>query len=393
MKPIPNSIAAQAGELAEWRQDFHRNPELGYNEHRTATKVAERLGEFGFDQVETGIGGTGVLGVLHGRSGPGGEAILLRADMDALPIDEATGAEYASANAGVMHACGHDGHTTMLLGAAKHLAATRNFDGTVYFCFQPAEEGGAGAKAMLDDGLFERYRPRAVYGMHNWPGLPVGEFAVKDGPVLAATGQFTVTITGKGGHGAEPHEARDPVVAGAHLVTALQTIVARVVNPLDPAVLSVTAFNAGSTFNVIPGEAMLKGTIRTFDEKVKSLIVAEMDRICAQTAAAFAVEVDVDRGTVAYPPTTNDKAEADFAESVMREVFGDEAVHRGHPPTMAGEDFAYFAREVPGAYVIIGNGDTAPLHNARYDFNDAAAPLGVAYWARLVEKALPRKAT
>jgi len=392
MKPIPNSIAAQAAELAEWRQDLHRHPELGYNEHRTAAKVAERLGAFGFDAVETGIGGTGVLGVLHGRNGPGGAAILLRADMDALPIMETTGADYASTNPGVMHACGHDGHTTMLLGAAKHLAATRNFDGTVYFCFQPAEEGGAGAKAMLDDGLLQRYRPRAVYGMHNWPGLPVGEFAVKDGPVLAATGMFTVTVTGKGGHGAEPHAARDPIVAAAHLVTGLQSIVARVVDPQQPAVLSVTAFNAGSTFNVIPGEAVLKGTIRAFDEGVKALIIAEMDRICAQTAGAFAVAVEIDRGTVAYPPTINDKAQADVAEAVMREVFGDEAVHRGHAPTMAGEDFAYFSRAVPGAYVFIGNGGSAPLHNAGYDFNDAAAPLGVAYWARLVEKALPRGA-
>jgi hippurate hydrolase len=245
---------------------------------------------------------------------------------------------------------------------------------------------------MLDDGLLQRYRPRAVYGMHNWPGLPVGEFAVKDGPVLAATGMFTVTVTGKGGHGAEPHAARDPILAAAHLVTSLQSIVARVVDPLQPAVLSVTAFNAGSTFNVIPGEAVLKGTIRAFDEGVKALIVAEMDRICAQTAAAFAVAVEIDRGTIAYPPTINDKAQADFAESVMREVFGDEAVHRGHPPTMAGEDFAYFSQEVPGAYVIIGNGGSAQLHNAGYDFNDAAAPLGVAYWSRLVEKALPRGA-
>jgi len=392
MKPIPNSIAAQTDELAEWRQDFHRHPELAYSEQRTAAKVADRLAEFGFDNVETGIGGTGVLGVLHGRGGPGGEAILLRADMDALPIHETTGVGYASTSPGVMHACGHDGHTTMLLGAAKHLAATGNFDGTVYFCFQPAEEGGAGAKAMLDDGLFDRYRPRAVYGMHNWPGLPVGEFAVKNGPVLAATGMFTVTVTGKGSHGAEPHSGRDPIVAAAHLVTALQSIVSRVVDPLQPAVLSVTAFNAGSTFNVIPGEAVLKGTIRTFDEKVRALIIDQMDRICAEIAGAFAVKVDVDRGTVAYPPTINDGTQADFAESVMREVFGDAAVHRGHPPTMAGEDFAYFSREVPGAYVIIGNGGSAPLHNAGYDFDDRAAPLGVAYWARLVEKALPRAA-
>jgi hippurate hydrolase len=389
MRPIPNSIAAMAGELAEWRQDFHRHPELGYGEHRTAEKVAGRLAAFGLDAVETGVGRTGVVGVLHGRGGAGGPAIMLRADMDALPIPEETGAPHASVNPGVMHACGHDGHTAMLLGAARHLAETRNFDGTVYFCFQPAEEGGAGAKAMLDDGLFERYRPRAVYGMHNWPGLPVGQFAVKDGPVLAATGQFTVTVTGSGGHAARPQAARDPIVAGAHLVTALQTIVSRVVDPLQPAVLSVTSFQAGSAFNVIPDRAVLMGTIRTFDDAVSDLVIAEMDRICAQTGATFGVTVAVERGDIAYPPTINDAAEADFAESVMREAFGDANVHRGHPPTMAGEDFAYFSREVPGAYVLIGNGDSAPLHNARYDFNDGAAALGTAYWARLVERALP----
>jgi hippurate hydrolase len=391
MKPIPNSIAAQADELAEWRQDFHRHPELRYEEHRTAAKVAERLTALGLDGVETGIGGTGVLGVLHGRGGPGGEAIMLRADMDALPIEEATGLAHASANPGTMHACGHDGHTTMLLGAAKHLAGTRNFDGTVYFCFQPAEEGGGGAKAMLEDGLFDRYRPRAVYGMHNWPGMAVGQFAVKDGPVLAAAGAFTITITGRGSHAAEPHEARDPIVAGAQLVTALQTVVSRVVDPLQPAVLSVTRFSAGSTHNVIPDQAELMGTTRSFDEGVQQQINDEMDRICTQIAAAMGVEIEIERDPTPYPPTINDGPEADFAEAVMRETFGDANVHRGHPPTMAGEDFSFFAREVPGCYVMIGNGDSAPLHNAAYDFNDEAAPLGVAFWARLVEKALPRQ--
>jgi len=393
MKPIPNSIAAQAGELAEWRQDFHRHPELRYEEHRTAAKVAERLTTLGFDGVETGIGGTGVLGVLHGRGGPGGEAIMLRADMDALPIEEATGAAYASATPGTMHACGHDGHTTMLLGAARHLAETRNFDGTVYFCFQPAEEGGGGAKAMLDDGLFDRYPPRAVYGMHNWPGLPVGQFAVKDGPVLAAAGMFTITITGRGSHAARPQDARDPIVAGAQLVTALQTIVSRVVDPLQPAVLSVTRFSAGSTHNVIPDQAELMGTTRCFDEGVQQQISDEMDRICTQIAAAMRVEIAIERNDIPYPPTINDMAEADFVEGVMRQAFGDKNMVRGHEPTMAGEDFSFFAREVPGCYVLIGNGDSAPLHNAAYDFNDEAAPLGVAYWARLVEMALPRVGT
>jgi hippurate hydrolase len=242
---------------------------------------------------------------------------------------------------------------------------------------------------MLDDGLFERYRPRAVYGMHNWPGLAVGQFAVKDGPVLAAAGEFTITISGRGGHAAEPHAARDPIVAGAHLVTALQTVVSRTIDPMQPAVLSVTRFSAGSTHNVIPDKAELMGTTRAFDDAVQQLIATEMDRICTQTAAAFGVGIEIARGPNPYPPTLNDGAEADFAEAVMRETFGDANVQRGHPPTMAGEDFSFFAREVPGCYVIIGNGDSAPLHHPEYDFNDEAAPLGVAYWSRLVEKALP----
>ncbi|MEM1384267.1 MAG: amidohydrolase, partial [Pseudomonadota bacterium] len=285
--PIANSIAALAEQLTEWRQDLHRHPELGYQEHRTAKLVAERLRDFGLDAVETGIGRTGVVGVLHGKDGPGGEAILLRADMDALPIDEQSGVAHASGTPGVMHACGHDGHTTMLLGAAKHLAETRNFSGTVYLCFQPAEEGGAGAKAMLDDGLLTRFPVRAVYGMHNWPGLPVGHFALTDGPVLAAADAFNITITGKGAHAAEPHVSRDPIVAGAALVQALQTVVSRVVDPLEPAVLSITKFQAGSTHNVIPGEAHLSGTTRCFSEEVHAKILAEMQRILAQTAATF----------------------------------------------------------------------------------------------------------
>ncbi len=390
MNPILNSIAARVDELTEWRQDLHRHPEIGYSEHRTAKIVAERLSDFGFDEVETGMGGTGVVGVLHGRDGPGGPAIMLRADMDALPIDEATGLAYASENPGVMHACGHDGHTTMLLGAARQLAETRNFAGTVYFCFQPAEEGGAGAKAMLDDGLFERFRPRAVYGMHNWPGLPVGEFAVKDGPVMAAAGEFTITITGTGSHAARPHEARDPIVAGAQLVTALQTVVSRVVDPLQPAVLSVTRFSGGRAHNVIPDKVELLGTIRTFDEELYARIQGEIERIAGRLAEALRVGVEVTFGANPYPPTVNDAGEADFTESVLRATFGDGPVRRGHEPSMAGEDFAFLAREVPGAYVLIGNGDSAPLHHPAYDFNDSATPLGVTYWTSLVERALPR---
>jgi hippurate hydrolase len=389
MKPIPNSLAARAGELVEWRRDLHRHPELGYAEHRTARIVAERLRAFGLDRVETGIGGTGVVGVLHGRDGAGGPAIMLRADMDALPISEATGADHASLTPGVMHACGHDGHTTMLLGAARQLAETRNFAGTVYFCFQPAEEGGAGAKAMLDDGLLERFPVRAVYGMHNWPGLPVGQFAVKDGPVLAAAGEFTITVRGKGSHAARPHEARDPIVAGAQLVSALQTVVSRVVDPLQPAVLSVTRFAGGTTHNVIPDRAELMGTIRSFDEGVYAQIQREIDRISGRLAEALDVSIEVTYGPNPYPPTINDPAEADFAESVLRATFGDAAVRRGHEPTLAGEDFAFLSREVPGAYILIGNGASAPLHHPAYDFDDRAAPLGAAYWVSLAERALP----
>jgi len=387
--PIPNSIAAMAEDLAAWRRDFHRHPELAYAEERTARIVAERLAGFGLDHVETGIGGTGVLGVLHGAGGAGGAAIMLRADMDALPIEEATGRDYASVSPGVMHACGHDGHTTMLLGAARHLAETRNFSGTVYFCFQPAEEGGAGAKAMLDDGLFHRYRPRAVYGLHNWPGLPVGQMAVRPGPVLAGADEVRITLTGLGGHGAEPQLARDPILAGAHLVAALQSIVARVVSPREAAVVSVTQFTAGNSHNVIPDRAVLRGTTRCYDTETWERVHAELARITEQVAAAFAVEATLERPGTPYPPTLNDPGEADLAHSVMARLLGDENAHPDHPPTMAGEDFAFFANEVPAAYAVIGNGPSANLHHPGYDFDDTAAPVGVAYWSRLVESALP----
>lgn len=388
-QPLPNSIAAMAEELTAWRRDFHAHPELGYAEHRTAGLVAQRLRAFGCDHVEEGIGGTGVIGVIHGARGPGGPAIMLRADMDALPIREATGAAHASQTPGVMHACGHDGHITMLLGAARHLAGTRTFAGTVYVCFQPAEEGGAGAKRMLADGLFERYRPRAVYGLHNWPGLPVGQMAVKEGPVLAAADEFRITLTGRGGHAAEPHHARDPLLAGAHLVTQLQSIVSRLVDPRASAVISVTEFLAGDTHNVIPATARLRGTTRYYDEAVGTLIRAEMDRQVAQIAAAHGIAAEIERGPDPYPATINDPAEARFAHSVMAAVVGAENARFGHPPSMAGEDFAFFANEVPGAFAIIGNGDTAALHHPGYDFSDAAAPVGVAYWVRLAETALP----
>lgn len=387
--PLPNSIAALAPDLTAWRRDLHAHPELGYAEHRTAARVAALLGEFGLDAVETGVGRTGVVGVLHGARGPGGPAILLRADMDALPMTEATGATHASTTPGVMHACGHDGHTAMLLGAARHLAQTRAFDGTIVFCFQPAEEGGAGARAMIEDGLLDRHRPRAVYGLHNWPGLPVGHFAVSPGPILAAADEFTITVTGRGGHAAAPHLTRDPIVAAAQIVLALQTIVARVVDPLAAAVVSITQFHAGTTNNVIPGTAVLSGTTRSFSPQVQAVIDAEIDRMAAQTAAAHGVEARVERSPVAYPPTLNDAAQAEFVARVMTRQFGADRVVLGHAPSLAAEDFSFLANAVPGCFVLIGNGASAPLHHPAYDFDDAVAPIGVAYWAALAQAALP----
>jgi hippurate hydrolase len=390
MLPIPNSIAAMADELTEWRRDLHHNPELSQQETRTARIVAEKLRHWGFDAVEEGVGKTGVVGVLHGRNGPG-EAILLRADMDALPMQEESGLEHASATPGVMHACGHDGHTTMLLGAARHLSETRNFDGTVYFCFQPAEEDGTGAKAMIDDGLFDRYPARAVYGMHNWPGMPVGTFGVRPGPVMAAAGIFDIRVRGRGGHGAIPHLARDPIAAGAQIVTALQTIVSRKIDPVQPAVVSVTQFQSGTTFNVIPDEAKICGTVRAFDDDVTRQIGEEMHRVCEKVALAMDVEVRFEIEPECHPATVNDPREAAFAAEVLDGMVGPEDVARDVPPTMGAEDFAYLSQARPGAFIFIGNGDSAPLHNVAYDFNDEATPIGAAFWSRLVETALPQR--
>jgi len=392
MKPLDNSIMAMADEMIAWRRDLHRHPELAYQETRTAAFVAETLRGFGLDAVETGIGGTGVVGVLHGATGPGGEArtILLRADMDALPIEEATGAAYASARPGKMHACGHDGHTTMLLGAARRLAETRDFDGSVVFVFQPAEEGGAGAKAMLDDGLLERFPARAVFGMHNMPGLPVGRFAFRPGPTMALSDEFTITITGVGAHAAMPHLGRDPILAGAALVQALQSIIARRVDPVDPAVLSITEFHGGAAKNVMPETATLGGTIRAFSTATHQFIRAEVARQCAALGEAFGVAIAFGPSLTPYPPVINDPDMTAFAGDVLAELVGEAALVRDPPLIMGGEDFAFLAEARPGAFVFIGNGDSAALHHPAYDFNDAAAPLGVAYWVRLAQAALPR---
>ncbi len=391
--PLKNSIAAMVPELTEWRRDFHRHPELLYDVPRTSRVVAERLRGFGFDQIVEGVGKTGVLGVLHGAKGAARHAdkrILLRADMDALPIVEASGAEYSSTSPGRMHACGHDGHTTMLLGAARWLAENREFDGTLVFCFQPAEEGGAGAQAMIDDGMLERFPVKGAYAVHNWPGIPIGEFGVVRGAAMAATEAFVITVEGVGGHAAFPHLARDPIVAAAHLVAAVQTIVSRVVDPLDPAVVSITAIHGGEAFNVISDKVEMKCNIRTFSDGVSKTIETELERICAATAEALGMRARLDRRVGApYPPTVNHPAETELALEAMRAVAGPERVRDDLRPVMGAEDFAFVLRQVPGAYIFVGNGDTAGLHNPRYDFNDAAIPHGVAYFIELAKRALP----
>lgn len=394
MKPIDNSIAVMADELTAWRRHLHENPELGYEEFETQKFVAGKLREFGMDVVHEGMGGTGVVAMLHGGDGPATGAerrIMLRSDMDALPMDEMTGLPHASKTPGKMHACGHDGHMSMLLGAAKHLADNRNFSGSVVFCFQPAEEGGAGAKKMIEDGIFDQFDVRSVYGMHSWPGAGVGQFAAVAGPVMAAADEFYVTVTGKGGHAAVPDQARDPIPAAAAMVTAMQTIVSRVVDPLKPAVLSITIFQGGTTHNVIPEEVKLGGTVRSFDMGVHEQIYAEIERVIAGVAAATGVTAELDRVDVCYPPTVNDPAETRLVQEVLEEVVGAENVIRDAPPTMGAEDFSYFSQARPGAFIFIGNGDTEPLHHPEYDFDDAVAPIGVAYWTKLVETALKRE--
>ncbi|RVT84022.1 amidohydrolase [Rhodobacteraceae bacterium CCMM004] len=384
--PAKNRFAEWLPEITEWRRDLHRHPELLFDTHRTSAKVAEKLRDFGCDEVVEGIGRTGVVGVIKGRSDTSGRVIGLRADMDALPIPEATGLEHASDTPGVMHACGHDGHTAMLLGAAKYLAETRNFDGTAVVIFQPAEEGGGGGKVMVDDGMMERWGIQEVYGMHNWPGRPVGTFAIRPGPFFAATDEFDVTITGKGGHAAKPQIAIDPTVAAAHVVVAAQSIVSRNVDPVLQAVVSVTSFETSSTaFNVIPQSVRLKGTVRTLDAEVRDRVAERFDTLVRHTAAAYGAEAAIDYKRN-YPVMENHDAETDHAADAARAVAGDcdEA-----PLVMGGEDFAYMLESRPGAYILIGNGDTAPVHHPEYDFNDEAIPAGCSWWAELVERRLP----
>jgi hippurate hydrolase len=386
--PIVNRFAEFHDDIVAWRRDFHRHPELLYDVHRTAATVAERLKAFGLNEVVTGIRRTGVVGVIRGRKSASGKVVALRADMDALPLKEATGKDYASTVNDRMHACGHDGHTAMLLGAARYLAETRNFDGTAVVIFQPAEEGGGGGKAMVDDGLMDRWNIQEIYGMHNMPGLPVGAFATRPGPLMASTDEFTILITGVGGHAATPHTTVDPVVVGAALVQALQTIVSRSVDPIESAVVSTTRFHAGEARNIIAETAEIGGTVRTLKPKIRDLVEARIRRLVDGVAAAEAATaiIDYDRN---YPVTRNHPAETAFAAKVAGEIVGAANVDADAPPVMGGEDFSYMLEARPGAFIFIGNGDTAGLHNPAYDFNDDAIPIGCSYWARLVETAMP----
>ena len=373
-------------ELTGIRRDIHANPELGLEEHRTAELVARKLEEWGIE-VHRGVGGTGVVGVL--RSGNGEATIGLRAYMDALPIVEANDFDYRSRNPGRMHACGHDGHTTMLLGAARYLAETRDFNGTVNFIFQPGEEGIGGALAMLKDGLFQRFPCNAVYGMHNRPGMPVGKYGITPGTAMAGGAFFDITITGKGSHGARPEAGIDPVLAACHIGTALQSIVARNVSPSDTAVLSVTRVQAGEAYNVIPESATLSGTVRTMKRETMTLVEQGIQRVTAGVATALGASAELDFRLI-FAPLLNHKAETQSIIDAATELVGEANVNTAQTPAMASEDFSFMLEQVPGAYINLGNGDSASVHNHRYNFNDEAIPFGSALYARLVERQLPR---
>jgi amidohydrolase len=388
--PANALIAQLTPQITTWRRDFHENPELGYDVHRTAGIVADKLKQFGADEIVTGIGRTGVVGIIKGKSVSSGRVIGLRADMDALPIQEQTNKPYASKVQGKMHACGHDGHTAMLLGAAQYLCMTRDFNGIAVVIFQPAEEGGAGAKAMLDDGLMERFNIQEVYGMHNMPGIPLGHIAMRAGPMMAAADQFTIQIEGKGGHAAKPDKCVDSVLVAAQIINMLQSVVSRNVDPLHSAVLSITCMNAGDAFNVIPQTAKLVGTVRTLNEAVRASVEAQMRRVIAGTAQAFGATASLhyERG---YPVTINHADQTEFATQVARNVVGADKVDTSIDPMMGAEDFAYMLQARPGAYVFLGNGDTPFCHHPAFDFDDTAIPTGVGFWVGLIEAGMPAK--
>ena len=388
--PINNRIAGFHDDLTAWRRDFHAHPELGFEEHRTAGIVAEKLQEFGIE-VHRGLATTGVVGTLRGNQ-PGDRVIALRADMDALPMPEANDFEHASQNPGKMHACGHDGHTTMLLGAARYLAETRNFAGTVHFVFQPAEEGGGGGRVMVEEGLFEQFPAEEVYALHNVPGIPVGHFAGRPGPMMAATDEYDIVIKGRGGHAAQPHKTVDPVVIGAQIVTAAQTITSRNADPVESLVVSITEFHAGSAYNVIAQEAVLRGTIRSFDPAQRKLGEEALKRIATGIAASLGGSAEV-KFMPGYPATRNHSTQLDKALGVAEGLVGPERVHGDIAPVMGGEDFAYMLEAKPGAYLFIGAGSAQGgrnLHQTHYDFNDEILPLGASYFAQLVETLLAK---
>jgi amidohydrolase len=384
--PIVNRVADLHDEITEWRRDLHAHPELQYDVHRTAGSVSERLKSFGCDDVVTGLGRTGVVGVIRGRK-PGAKVIGMRADMDALPIEEATTVAYKSTVPGKMHACGHDGHTAMLLGAAKYLAETRNFAGTAVVIFQPAEEGGAGARAMMDDGLFDRFGIEEVFGMHNYPGMPISQFAIRSGPMMASTDTISIELEGVGGHAAWPHFGVDTVLVGAQIVNQLQSIVARNIDPLQAAVISICTFQAGNADNVIPQQAKLRGTARALSPKVRDLLQKRVREVVEGTARAYGAKAELTY-TTGYPVLVNEEHKTAFAAGVAREVAGKDKVNTDCAPLMGAEDFAFMLQERPGAFIYIGNGNSAQLHNPAYDFNDEAIPVGTSYWVRLAETAL-----
>ena len=384
--PVKNRFAELQKEIAEWRHDIHQHPEILFETHRTSALVRDKLKEFGCDEVVEGVGKTGVVGVINGQTNQSGKVIGLRADMDALPINEETGLDYSSKFPGAMHACGHDGHTSMLLGAAKYLCETRNFDGQAVVIFQPAEEGGGGGLEMCKDGMMENFKIDEVYGMHNWPGVELGKFAIRSGPFFAASDFIEAIISGKGGHAAKPHETIDPTVIASQIIMALQTIASRRSDPVEQVVVSITSFETSSTaFNVIPQEVKIKGTVRTLDPHVRDLAEKEFLRITELTAEAMGGSADA-KFTRGYPVMSNSSEQTEFAAKVARDVAGECAEA---PLVMGGEDFAYMLEERPGAYILLGNGDSSPVHHPEYNFNDDAIPFGCSWLVELVEQKMP----
>ncbi len=386
--PIVNRVADLHPEITAWRRDLHAHPELLYDVHRTAASVAEKLKAFGCDEVVPGLGRTGVVGVIRGRKQGSGKTIGLRADMDALLITELNDLPYKSTNPGKMHACGHDGHTAMLLGAARYLAETRNFDGTAVVIFQPAEEGGAGAKAMLDDGMLQRFNIDEFYGMHNYPGMPVGQFGINTGAIMAATDTLQIDVEGLGGHAARPHLTVDAVLTAAQIINNIQSIVSRNVDPQHAAVVSICMVEAGNADNVLPETVRMRGTARTLDPAVQDMVEKNLKRIVENTAAALGAKAKLSYMRN-YPVLVNHDRETAFAAEVAKSIAGADRVDTAHPPMMGGEDFSFMLQKRPGAFIWVGNGDSAGLHHPRYNFNDDAIPVGTSYWVKLVETALP----